>query len=184
MKEHVMTSIPRRAALLALLAIPALAAACGGGGSASAPPAASTQAAAAAATGGTVAAASSSLGQILVGKNGMTLYMFESDKNGKSSCSGPCASFWPPYTGTPKAGSGLDASLLGSTKRADGSMQVTYDGHPLYTYSGDTAPGATNGQGQNTFGALWWVLAPSGKVITTSAQQGSSGSGGGGGYGY
>jgi predicted lipoprotein with Yx(FWY)xxD motif len=182
MKEHVMISIPRRVALLALLALPALAAACGGGGSSSAPPAVSTPAAAVAASGGTVAAASSSLGQILVAKNGMTLYVFASDTNGKSTCSGPCASFWPPYTGTPKAGSGLDASLLGATKRADGSMQVTYDGHPLYTYSGDTSPGATNGQGQNTFGALWWAVAPSGKVVTTAAQQSSSTSGGG--YGY
>lgn len=175
-----MISIPRRAVLLALLALPALAAACGGGGSSPAPPAGSTPAAAA--TGGTVAAASSSLGQILVAKNGMTLYMFASDKNGKSSCSGQCTSFWPPYTGTPKAGSGLDASLLGTTTRPDGSSQVTYDGHPLYTYSGDTAPGATNGQGQNTFGALWWVVAPSGKVVMTSAQQSTSSSGGG--YGY
>ena len=177
-----MTRITRQVALAALLTLPAIAAACGGGSS-SAPPAASTPAAAAA-TGGTVAAASSSLGQILVARNGMTLYMFASDKNGKSSCSGPCASFWPPYTGTPKAGSGLDASLLGTTARADGSRQVTYDGHPLYTYSGDTAPGATNGQGQNTFGALWWVVAPSGKVVMTSAQQSSTSSSGGGGYGY
>jgi predicted lipoprotein with Yx(FWY)xxD motif len=177
-----MTRIARKAVLAALLTLPALAAACGGGGSSSAPAAVSTPAAAAAATGGSVTAASSSLGQILVAKNGMTLYMFASDKNGKSSCSGPCASFWPPYTGTPKAGSGLDASLLGTTARADGSSQVTYDGHPLYTYSGDPAPGATNGQGQNTFGALWWVVAPSGKVVMTSAQQSSSSSGGG--YGY
>jgi predicted lipoprotein with Yx(FWY)xxD motif len=174
---------PRRAVLAALLALPILAAACGGGGSSSAPAASSTPAAAAA-TGGTVAAASSPLGQILVAKNGMTLYMFASDKNGKSSCTGQCTSFWPPYTGTPKAGSGLDASLLGTTKRADGSTQVTYDGHPLYTYSGDPAPGDTNGQGQNTFGALWWVVAPSGKVVMTAAQPSSTGSSGGGGYGY
>jgi predicted lipoprotein with Yx(FWY)xxD motif len=111
----------------------------------------------------------------------MTLYMFASDHNGKSSCSGACAKFWPPYTGTPKASAGLNASLLGSTPRADGSTQVTYDGHPLYTYSGDPAPGDINGQGVNTFGALWWVVAPSGKVVMTSTQQGSTG---GGGYGY
>jgi predicted lipoprotein with Yx(FWY)xxD motif len=176
-----MISVPRRAALAALLALPALAAACGGGGSSSAPAAASTPAAAAAATGGTVASASSPLGQILVAKNGMTLYMFASDRNGKSSCSGPCAKFWPPYTGTPKASAGLNASLLGATTRADGSAQVTYDGHPLYTYSGDPAPGDTNGQGVSTFGALWWVLAPSGKVVMTSAPQGTTG---GGRYGY
>ena len=65
--------------------------------------------------------------------------------------------------------------------RSDGSTQVTYDGHPLYTYSGDPAPGDTNGQGVNTFGALWWVVAPDGKVVMTSAQRGTSG---GGAYGY
>jgi predicted lipoprotein with Yx(FWY)xxD motif len=110
----------------------------------------------------------------------MTLYMFARDQGDKSACSAACAKFWPPYTGTPKAGNGLQASLLGSTVRADGTKQVTYDGHPLYTYSGDSAPGATGGQGLNTFGALWWVVAPDGTVVMTSAQQGSSG----GSYGY
>jgi predicted lipoprotein with Yx(FWY)xxD motif len=176
-----MTRKARTAVLAALLTLPALAAACGGGGSSSAPAATSTPAAAAAANGGTVATASSPLGQILVAKNGMTLYMFASDHNGKSSCSGPCAKFWPPYTGTPKAGAGLDASLLGTTMRSDGTTQVTYDGRPLYTYSGDPAPGDTNGQGVNTFGALWWVVAPNGQVVKTAAQQPSSSSGG---YGY
>ena len=176
-----MTRTARKAVLAALLTLPALAAACGGGGSSSAPAATSTPAAAAAATGGTVATASSALGQILVAKNGMTVYMFASDHNGKSSCAGACAKFWPPYTGTPKAGSGLDASLLGTTMRSDGTTQVTYAGRPLYTYSGDAAPGDTNGQGVNTFGALWWVVDPSGNVVKTAAQQPTSS---GGGYGY
>ena len=177
-----MISIPRKAVLAALLALPILAAACGGGGSSSAPAAASSPAAAIAATGGTVNSASSSLGKILVAKNGMTLYMFASDQNGKSSCNGACAQFWPPYTGTPKAGAGLNASLLGTTMRSDGKTQVTYDGHPLYTYAGDSGPGMTNGQGVSTYGALWWVVAPNGKVIKTAAQQTSTS--GGGGYGY
>jgi len=174
-----MTSIPRRAALTALLALPLLAAACGGGSS-SAPVAPSAPAAAAAANGGTVATASSPLGSILVAQNGMTLYMFARDQGGQSACSGACAKFWPPYTGTPKAGSGLTASLLGSTMRTDGSTQVTYDGHPLYTYSGDPSPGDTNGQGVSTFGALWWVVAPDGKVVKTATQSSSGGTG----YGY
>ena len=177
-----MMSVPRRAVLAALLALPILAAACGGGGSSSAPAAPSTPAAAAAATGGTVDSASSPLGRILVAKNGMTLYMFASDTNGKSTCSGACASFWPPYTGTPKAGAGLKASLLGTTMRSDGKTQVTYDGHPLYTYAGDSGPGMTNGQGISTYGALWWVVGPNGNVIKTAAQQGTSS--GGGAYGY
>jgi predicted lipoprotein with Yx(FWY)xxD motif len=171
----------RMAVLASILAIPLLAAACGGGSS-SAPQASSTPAAAAAATGGTVDSASSPLGQILVAKNGMTLYMFASDTNGKSSCDGPCAQFWPPYTGTPKAGAGLQASLVGTTMRSDGTSQVTYDGHPLYTYSGDPAPGDTNGQGVSTFGALWWVVGPDGQVVKTAAQPSSTS--GGGAYGY
>src|SRR6476619_2851580 len=125
-----MTGIARKAVLAAVLSIPALAAACGGGSS-SAPASSQT---AAAANGGTVTAASSSLGKILVAQHGMTLYMFARAQGGKSACNGPCAKLWPPYTGTPKAGSGLTASLLGSTVRADGSKQVTYDGRPLYTY--------------------------------------------------
>jgi predicted lipoprotein with Yx(FWY)xxD motif len=174
-----MSTILRRLALAAAMAFPALAAACGGGGtSASAPPPSSSTSAAA---GGTIATASSPLGRILVAENGMTLYMFARDHGGKSACNGPCARFWPPYTGTPKAGAGLSAALLGSTTRADGSTQVTYDGRPLYTYSGDSGPGTTNGQGVDTFGALWWVVAPDGKVVMTSPQQGG---GGGGGYGY
>ena len=173
-----MTGIARKAALAAVLALPALVAACGVGSSSA--PVFPSQTAAAAANGGTVDTASSSLGPILVAQNGMTLYMFARDHGGKSACSGGCAKFWPPYTGTPKVGSGLTASLLGSTMRADGSSQVTYDGHPLYTYSGDPAPGDTNGQGVNTFGALWWVVAPDGKVVKTSAQS----SGGQSGYGY
>ena len=171
-----MKNIKRRVGLVALLAVPILVAAGCGGGSASSPPASTAGASAV----GAITAASSSLGKILVGGNGMTLYMFARDQGDKSMCSGACAKYWPPYTGTPKAGNGLQASLLGSTVRADGTKQVTYDGHPLYTYSGDSAPGATGGQGLNTFGALWWVVAPDGKVVMTSAQQGSSG----GSYGY
>ena len=171
-----MKNIKRRVGLVALLTVPILVAAGCGGGSASSPPAS----AAGASAGGAITAASSSLGKILVGGNGMTLYMFARDQGDKSACSGACAKYWPPYTGTPKAGNGLQASLLGSTVRADGTKQVTYDGHPLYTYSGDSAPGATGGQGLSTFGALWWVVAPDGKVVMTSAQQGSSG----GSYGY
>ena len=173
-----MTKHPRRAALAAVLLLPILAAACGGGGAGSSP--APSAGGSTGAAGGPVATASSPLGSILVAQSGKTLYMFARDHGGKSACSGACASFWPPYTGAPKAGAGLKASLLGSTVRADGSTQVTYDGHPLYTYSGDPAPGDTNGQGVNTFGALWWVVAPDGKVVKTSAQS----NGGQSGYAY
>ena len=84
-----------------------------------------------------------------------------------STCSGACAQAWPPVTttGTPKASGAVKASLLGTTKRADGSSEVTYAGHPLYTFAGDTQAGQTNGQGSNGFGAPWWVVTPAGKAL-------------------
>ena len=131
----------------------------GGGGGSSAP----TQTGAA-----TVSTASSSLGSILVGANGRTLYVFDKDQPNKSECSGPCVSAWPvdQTSGTPKAGSGVKASLLGMIKRSDGTTQVTYNHHPLYYYSGDTASGQQNGQGINAYGALWYVVSPNGNQMT------------------
>jgi predicted lipoprotein with Yx(FWY)xxD motif len=116
----------------------------------------------------TIAVKSSSLGQILVDGKGMTLYLFEKDTGTTSMCSGSCAQFWPPVTtkGAAKAGSGIMASKLGTTMRSDGKTQVTYNGHPLYYYAGDQKPGDVNGQGQNAFGALWYVMSPAGNAIT------------------
>ena len=107
------------------------------------------------------------LGRILVDAQGRTLYDFVKDKNDKSACAGACAKFWPPLmtTGKPKAGKGVNAKLLGTTVRKAG-RQVTYAGHPLYTYAGDKKRGQTNGQGSTNFGAAWWVLAPNGHQIT------------------
>jgi predicted lipoprotein with Yx(FWY)xxD motif len=101
------------------------------------------------------------LGTILVDDKGMTLYMFEKDKDGKSSCDGACAAAWPPLTtsGKAKPGSGVKASLLGTTQRADGSTQVTYNNWPLYYFASDTAPGDTAGQDVDAFGAEWYVLS-------------------------
>jgi predicted lipoprotein with Yx(FWY)xxD motif len=84
-----------------------------------------------------------------------------------STCAGACAQAWPPVTttGTPKAGGAVKASLLGTTKRADGSREVTYAGHPLYTFAGDTKAGQTTGEGSNGFGAPWWVVSPAGKAL-------------------
>jgi predicted lipoprotein with Yx(FWY)xxD motif len=109
-------------------------------------------------------------GQVLVGPNGRTLYLFEADKNGKSACSGACAQAWPPetVTGTPKAQAGAKQSMLGTTKRSDGTTQVTYDGHPLYYYAGDTAAGSAHGEGLKQFGAEWYVVSASGKKVDTS----------------
>jgi predicted lipoprotein with Yx(FWY)xxD motif len=115
----------------------------------------------------TVKTASSSVGTILVDGSGRTLYLFEKDQPNQSACSGACASAWPidNSSAAAKAGGQVDASLLGTIKRSDGTTQVTYNKHPLYYYAGDTAPGQLNGQGLNAFGAGWAVLSPSGDKI-------------------
>ena len=115
-----------------------------------------------------VALAPSKFGRILVGSGGRTLYDFVADTTMASTCYGACASLWPPLTvsGAPKAGPGVRASLLGTTKRTDGRTEVTYNGHPLYYYAGDTKPGDTTGQDINQFGALWYVLTASGMEVT------------------
>ena len=106
-------------------------------------------------------------GMALVDEDGKTLYLWEADKNGTSTCSGPCAAAWPPVTtsGPPQAGSGVDKSLLSTVKRSDGAEQVTYNGHPLYYYVGDTAAGMAKGQGSKDFGASWYVLNAKGSKI-------------------
>ena len=109
----------------------------------------------------------SSLGTFLVDANGRTLYLWDADHGSTSTCSGACAQAWPPLTttATPKASGAVKASLLGTTKRPDGSREVTYAGHPLYYFAGDTQPGQTTGQGSNGFGAPWWVVTPAGKAL-------------------
>src|SRR3954469_370941 len=103
---------------------------------------------AAPAVGPLVSTSTSSLGRILVDSRGHTLYLFDKDKSGKSTCAGDCAAAWPPLiaSGKPRAGTGAKASLLGTTKRADGRMQATYDKHPLYTFVKDTKKGQTSGE--------------------------------------
>jgi predicted lipoprotein with Yx(FWY)xxD motif len=128
----------------------------------------------------TVGVANSSLGSILVDSTGRTLYLFKADVGMTSACIGACATAWPPLlaTGTPTAGNGLTASKLATITRAGGSHQVTYNGHPLYLYTGDKNPGKTTGEGVTAFGAAWYALTPAGNQIST--QPTSSG----GGYGY
>jgi predicted lipoprotein with Yx(FWY)xxD motif len=132
------------------------------------------------------------MGTFLTDSSGKALYMFASDSATKSTCNGPCATFWPPLTtsGAPHASGSVASGKLGTITRSDGSKQVTYNGHPLYTYNADTAPGDTNGQGSSNFGAKWWLLAPTGSPITSTSGGGaptgsksSSSGGGGGGWG-
>src|SRR5206468_1657017 len=117
--------------------------------------------------GATVAVAKSDLGRILVNGSSRTLYLFEKDTHGKSTCAGQCAGFWPPLlaSGKPLATAGAKASLLGTIKRADGRLQVTYNHHPLYTFVKDTKKGQTNGEEVNAFGAEWYALSPAGGKV-------------------
>lgn len=111
--------------------------------------------------GGTVSVGS---GSYLVDAKGMTLYLYTKDSAGTSVCTGGCANNWPPLTvsGQPSAGTGVTASLLGTITRADGSTQVTYNGHPLYYYKSDSAAGDENGQG---VGGVWYVVSASGDAM-------------------
>jgi predicted lipoprotein with Yx(FWY)xxD motif len=133
--------------------------------------AASSRAAPAAQSGGaaTVSVRKTKLGKIIVDGSGRTMYLFEKDKGTTSECSGACAKAWPPLMtkGKPKATGGAEAKRLGTTKRSNGT-QVTYGGHPIYGFTGDTKAGQTNGEGSKAFGAEWYVLAPNGHKIDKS----------------
>ena len=160
---------PFHLAALALASALVLAA-CGSSGSSStstssAP--AATSATSSARPASVVATKTSSLGTFLVDAKGRALYLWDADHGSMSTCGGACAQAWPPLTtaGTPKAGGKVKASLLGATTRSDGSREVTYAGHPLYYYAGDSAPGQTSGQGSDSFGSPWWVVSPAGKAI-------------------
>jgi predicted lipoprotein with Yx(FWY)xxD motif len=118
-------------------------------------------------TTGTVLLRKTKLGMILVNSRGHTLYMFGKDRNGKSACSGSCAKFWPPslHQGKPTAGSGVKASLLSTTRRSNGTLQLTYNKHPLYTFALDKKAGQTNGQGNVAFGGKWNAVSARGTAV-------------------
>lgn len=119
------------------------------------------------ASGPSVKLASTGLGKVLTDSQGRTLYLFEADKGAMSNCSGACTGIWPPLTtaGKPAGGAGVLGAKLGTTKRSDGTTEVTYNGHPLYTYAGDTSAGQTTGQGIDEFGAEWYALSAAGNKI-------------------
>ncbi len=181
MPAHRMLGSPVLRVAIPVATIAVAAAACGSSSGAKTAPAAS----AGNATGSsvTVATKSGSPGTYLTDGSGRSLYEFASDTATKSTCTGACVSAWPPLTSSSAAaaGSGVTAADIGTLTRSDGSEQVTYNGHPLYYFSGDTSAGQTNGQGSTAFGAKWWLLSPAGAAISTSP---SSSSSGGGGYGY
>lgn len=154
-----------------------LAAACGSGASNSAsmpqPPPAHSPAASGAAGHATTVSLHALPGispSALVGAGGRTLYLFEGDQSGKPTCSGACATAWPPCLATtaPTAGSGINRALLGTIRRPDGTTQVTYNGHPLYYFQGDMASGTHHGEGVKAFGAAWYAVGANGNKIDAS----------------
>ena len=122
-------------------------------------------------TGATVSLGKTKLGRVLVDSAGHTLYLFRKDKHGTSACNGSCAKFWPPLLSHRKAsvGPGVKMSMLGTTRRSNGSRQLTYNKHPLYTYALDKHAGQTNGEGKLVFGAKWYAVSGSGKAVVKAA---------------
>ena len=150
---------------------------CGGGGSkanvsSGRPTTASGKAA-------TVGVQNTSLGNILVSSQGRTLYLFSKDSGTMSDCHSACAVNWPPLavTGKPAVGSGATASIVSTTARSNGKTQVTYNGHPVYLFKGDSKPGDTNGEGLNAFGGSWFAVSPAGGQVSTPAASSGGGSG-------
>ena len=185
----------------ALAAVALLVAACGssaskpsastsGAGATSASTSTASGAPAAAVT-ASIATTSGSAGTFLTGAGGRALYLWDADKGGKSNCSGACAAAWPPLLtkSAPHAKGGVKAGDLATVTRSGGVKQVTYKGHPLYYFAGDTHSGTTTGQGSNEFGAQWWLVNTAGSAITSGSGSGgasaaasssTSGSSGGG----
>jgi predicted lipoprotein with Yx(FWY)xxD motif len=159
----------------AVAAVLSLVIAAGVASAASASPSAATK----------VSVARTGLGRILVDGRGHTLYLFAKDTRGKSTCSGACAGFWPPLiaAGKPLAGPGLKARLLGTTRRADGRLQVTYNHHPLYSFAKDARRGDTTGEGLDVFGAEWYALSAAGAKVENATPP-ADGYGNDNGYGY
>ena len=149
-------------------------AACGGGAAATAspPPAPPKTTATPPTQTATVRVANSRLGRILVDSGGQTLYLFKADTRTSSACSSACAAAWPPLrTGaTPAVAGGANSALVGTIARSDGARQVTYNGHPLYTFVKDQKPGDVNGQGLTAFGATWFAVSPAGNQISTGSK--------------
>jgi predicted lipoprotein with Yx(FWY)xxD motif len=195
MSDSLLRRTPVLVRLGAALGVALLAAACSSGSSSTTsatttgtPAAASS--ATSSATAAVISTKSSSGGAFLTNGSGRAVYMWVKDGKDQSMCTGSCASTWPPVTtvGPATASGGAVSADLGTITRSGGVKQVTYDGHPLYYYVGDTGAGTVNGQGSTGYGAYWWVLAPSGapitSAVTVTGASPSSTSGNGYGDGY
>ena len=181
--RKIVTAVGLAAAVLAI-------AACGSSSSSSgttaaagtsSTPAAAAASSPAASTSGTMLLARTIGGkQVLTNASGFTLYWFAPDTSTTSKCTGSCATYWPPVKGPATAGSGVTGTV-GVITRTDGTKQATYDGHPLYTYAGDSAPGQNKGNGLNASGGLWYEVPVSAAAPAASTSPSASSAGG---YGY
>jgi predicted lipoprotein with Yx(FWY)xxD motif len=160
---------------IVLVGVAVLVFAVAGGSAKKAPPVAGASA---------ISVKQTSVGNTLVDANGRTLYLFEADRRGVSTLSPAGLAVWPAFTGavTPQAKGGAVAADIGTVAGPGGTRQVTYNGHPLYYYVGDHQPGSTAGQGLNQFGALWYVLSPSGSAVTSVPATAPAAEGASGGY--
>ena len=172
MSSSLLTRIPVPVRFGALIAVALTAAACGSSASSSGTGAQAGASASGSGSGSAmvISTKAGSAGTFLTDGSGRTVYLWVKDGMDASACSGACAALWPPVTtgGSPTASGSAKASDLGTITRSDGAKQVTYDGHPLYYYAGDSSAGQTNGQGTDSFGAKWWLVAPTGTSITSS----------------
>ena len=170
MIRSLLARMPMPVKLAIPLASALLATACSSAASSPSSAPAAGSPASASTTGTVITTHAGSAGAFLTNGSGRTVYLWAQDGMNMSACSGACAAAWPPVpaTGTLTATGGAKASDLGTITRSDGTKQVTYDGHPLYYFVGDSAAGQTNGQGSDNFGAKWWLVAPSGVKITAA----------------
>jgi len=155
---------PRRLIVFAALAALGATLAVGAG--------AATQSGSTASGGTVVKVRTSGLGRVVSDSRGFVLYMFLGDKGKRSSCYGSCAAYWPAVLtkATPKASAGAKSGLLGTTRRKDGKLQVTYAGHPLYRFALDSKAGQTKGEGLDDFGAHWYAVSAAGKKVVVSTE--------------
>lgn len=174
------TTLTRRLAAAGLACGALLLAACGSSSTSassssttsSSAPSSTPVASSTSSAGTSITTASGPDGTHLVGAGGRAIYLWVADAGGQSACSGQCAAAWPPVSGPATASGAVKASDLATITRSDGTRQVTYNGHPLYYFVADTASGSIKGQGSDSFGAKWWLVAPAGTAIISSAPSG------------
>jgi predicted lipoprotein with Yx(FWY)xxD motif len=178
MSMPLMKRLPMAVKLGVPVAAGLLAAACGtAAGSTTGSTAAGTPASSGSTAATVIESHAGSAAPFLTNSSGRAVYLWAADSMNKSMCSGACAQAWPPVTsmGQVTAAHGAKAADLGTITRSDGTKQVTYLGHPLYFFAGDSGPGQTNGQGSDSFGAKWWLVAPAGTKITVADTAASAG---------